>query len=176
MRTAERNRLGTAAAAVVRGIRDPIAWPDRRIDRAERALAAAIEAGPVWRARDDLLRSVPGVGAIVSRAVLTELPELGALSGKRIAARVGVAPMACDGGRRRGVRSIAGGRAGVRSALYMAILSAVRYHPVVRVAYTRRRAAGQAVEAAQVAATRKLLVILNAVVRDNRPRDPATVA
>jgi transposase len=176
MRTAEQNRLGTAAAAVVRGIRDHIAWLTRQIDRAERELATALEASPVWRAKDDLLRSVPGIGTIVSRTVLTELPELGTLSGKRIAALVGVAPMARDSGRHRGVRSIAGGRAGVRSALYMAILSAVRYHPVVRVAYTRRRAAGQAVEAAQVAATRKLLVILNAVVRDNRPRDPATVA
>jgi transposase len=148
MRTAEQNRLGTAAAAVVRGIRDHIAWLTRQIERAERELATAIAASPAWRAKDDLLQSVPGIGAIVSRTVLTELPELGTLLGKRIAALVGVAPLACDSGRRRGVRSIAGGRAGVRSALYMAILSAVRYNPVLRVVYARLRAAGKAVKVA----------------------------
>lgn len=176
MRTAEQNRLGTAPAAVARGIRDHVAWLDRQIDRVERDLAAAIEASPAWRAKDDLLQSVPGIGAIVSRTVLTELPELGALSARRIAALVGVAPVARDSGRHRGVRAIAGGRAGVRSALYMAILSAVRYNPVVRAFYERLRAAGKAVKVAQVAAMRKLLVILNAMARDNRPWDPAIVA
>jgi len=176
MRTAEVNRLDTAPPAVARGIRDHVAWLDRQLDRVDRDLGAAIEASPVWRATDDLLRGVPGVGPVVSRTLLTELPELGRLSARRIAALVGVAPVARDSGRHRGARAIAGGRAGVRSALYMAILSAVRYNPAVRAFYARLRAIGKAVKVAQVAAMRKLLVILNAMVRDNRPWDPATVA
>lgn len=176
IRTAETNRLGTAPAAVLRGLREHIAWLDRQIERVERELAAAIAASPVWRAKDDLLQSAPGIGPIVSRTLLSDLPELGTLSGKRIAALVGVAPMARDSGRHRGVRSIAGVRAGVRSSLYMAILSAVRYNPAVRAMYGRLRAAGKAIKVAQVAAMRKLLVILNAMVRDNRRWDPATVA
>lgn len=175
MRTAERNRLPLAAAAVAHGLHDHIAWLNRQIDRIEQELTAAIEASPAWRAKDDLIQSALGVGPIVSRVVLTELPELGTLSARRIAALVGVAPVARDSGRRRGERAIAGGRAGVRSALYMAILSAVRYNPAVRAFYTRLRAAGKAVKVAQVAAMRKLLVILNAMVRDNRRWDPAIV-
>lgn len=176
MRTAEVNRLGTAPPAVARGIRDHVAWLDDQLGRVDRDLAAAVEASPAWRATDDLLRGVPGIGPVVSRTLLTELPELGTLSGRRIAALVGVAPVARDSGRHRGARAIAGGRAGVRSALYMAVLSAARYNPVVRAFYARLRAAGKAVKVAQVAAMRKLLVILNAMVRDNRPWDPAAVA
>ena len=176
MRTAERNRLALAGPAVAGDIRRHITWLDRRIDRGERELAAAIAASPVWRAKDDLLRGVPGVGRVVARTLLVELPELGALSARRIAALVGVAPVARDSGRRTGDRAIAGGRAGVRSALYMAILSAVRYNPPVRAFYARLRAAGKAITVAQVAAMRKLLVILNAMVRDNKPWDPAIVA
>ena len=139
-------------------------------------LQAAIEASPVWRAKDDLLRGAPGVGRVVSRTLLTELPELGTLSRKRIAALVGVAPVARESGRWSGARAIAGGRAGVRSALYMAALSAVRYSAPLRAFYQRLRDAGKAVKVAQVAAMRKLLTILNAMVRDNKPWDPATVA
>lgn len=176
MRTAETNRLELAPPAVARGIREHVAWLDRQIARADRELAAAVEASPVWKAKDDLLRGVPGVGPVVSRTLLTEVPELGTLSGRRVAALVGVAPVARDSGRKSGARAIAGGRAGVRSALYMAILSAVRYNPAVRAFYARLRKAGKAVKVAQVAAMRKLLVILNAMVRDNHPWDPAAVA
>jgi len=176
MRTAEQNRLGLAAAAVARGIQDHIAWLDRQLGRVDKDLAAAVEASPAWRAKDDLLQGVPGVGPVVSRVLLTELPELGTLSGRRIAALVGVAPMARDSGKKVGARRIAGGRAGVRSALYMGCLSAVRYNPAVRAYYDRLRAVGKAIKVAQVAAMRKLLVILNAMVRDNRPWDPAAVA
>jgi transposase len=176
MRTAEQNRLELAGPAVARDIRQHIVWLDRRIDRSEQELAAAIAASPVWQAKDDLLRSAPGIGPAVSRTLLGELPELGALPGRRIAALVGVAPVARDSGRRTGERAIAGGRAGVRAALYMAILSAVRYNPLVRAFYARLRAAGKAIKVAQVAAMRKLLVILNAMVRDNKPWDPAFVA
>jgi transposase len=175
MRTAERNRLGMAPARLARGIRDHVTWLDRQIGRLDDELTAAIQASPVWRAKDDLLRDVPGVGPVVSRTLLSELPELGTLSRKRIAALAGVAPVARDSGRKSGTRSIAGGRAAVRSGLYMAILSAVRYNPVLRAFYTRLRAAGKAVKVAQVAAMRKLLTILNAMVRDNRRWDPAAV-
>jgi transposase len=176
MRTAEQNRLALAAPAVARGIRDHVAWLDRQIDRVGRELAAAVQASPAWRAKDDLLRGVPGVGPVVSCTLLAELPELGAVSGRRIAALAGVAPVADDSGRRRGGRAIAGGRAGARSGLYMACLSAVRYNPVLRAAYTRLRAAGKPAKVALVAAMRKLVVILNAMLRDNRPWDPAAAA
>jgi transposase len=176
MRTAEQNRLPLAARAVARGIRAHVAWLDRQLDQVGRELAAAVEASPVWRAKDDLLQSVPGVGPVVSHTLLTELPELGTLSARRVAALAGVAPVAHDSGRHRGTRRIAGGRAGVRSTLYMACLSAVRYNPVLRSFYARLRAAGKAVKVAQVAAMRKLLVILNAMVRDHRRWDPAIVA
>ena len=176
MRTAELNRLALAAPAIARGIRAHVAWLDRQVRHADAALAAAIEASPVWRAKDDLLRSVPGIGPTVSRTLLSELPELGSLSGRRVAALVGVAPVARDSGRRAGARAIAGGRAGVRSALYMAVLSAVRYNPAVRAFYVRLRTAGKAIKVAQVAAMRKLLVMVNAMVRDDRRWDPAVVA
>jgi len=176
MRAAEQNRLGLARAAVARSVREHIAWLDGQIDRVGRELAAAVEASPAWRAKDDLLRGTPGVGPVVSRTLLAELPELGRLSGRRIAALAGVAPVARDSGRRSGARSIAGGRAAPRCALYMACLSAVRYNPVLRAFYRRLLGAGKAVKVAQVAAMRKLLTILNAMVRDNRPWDPALAA
>jgi transposase len=176
MRTAELNRLPLADPAVAKDIRAHVAWLDRRIAAAGRDLAAAVEASPAWRAKDDLLRSVPGVGPVVSHTLLTELPELGTLSGRRVAALAGVAPVARDSGRHAGARRIAGGRPGVRSTLYMACLSAVRYNPVLRAFYARLRAAGKAVKVAQVAAMRKLLIILNAMVRDGRRWDPAIVA
>jgi transposase len=176
MRAAEQNRLPLAAPAVARDIRAHVAWPDRRIAAAGRDLAAAVQASPAWRARGDLLRSAPGVGPVVSRTLLAELPELGSLSGRRIAALAGVAPVARDSGRHAGARRIAGGRAGVRAALDMACLSAVRHNPPLRAVYRRLRAAGKAVKVAQVAAMRKLLVTLNAMVRDNRRWDPAAIA
>lgn len=173
MRTAEANRLEHAPPAIAAEIRGHVADLDRRIARADRDLAAAVAASPAWRAKDDLLRGVPGIGPVVSRVLLTELPELGTLSGRRIAALVGVAPVARDSGKKAGARRIAGGRAGVRSALYMACLAAARYNPAVRAVYRRLRAAGKPIKVAQVAAMRKLLVILNAMARDNRPWDPA---
>jgi transposase len=175
MRTAERNRLPLADPAVARDIRAHVAWLDRRIAAAGRDLAAAVRASPAWRAKDDLLQSAPGVGPVVSRTPLAELPELGTLSGRRVAALAGVAPVARDSGRHSAARRIAGGRSGARSALYMACLSAVRYNPPLRAFYRRLRAAGKAAKVAQVAAMRKLLVTLNAMLRDGRRWDPATV-
>lgn len=176
MRTMEVNRLGTAAPAVAKGVREHVAWLDKRIARADGELAAAVAASPVWRATDDLLQGVPGIGPATPRVLIAELPELGTLSGKQMAALVGVAPVAKDSGRQRGKRHIAGGRGGVRSALYMACLSAIRVNPVLRAFYRRLRQAGKVGKVALVAAMRKLLVILNAMIRDHKPWTPATVA
>jgi len=174
MRAAEQNRLHAAAgAALRRGIREHIAWLDRRLRGLDGELAALIEASPVWRVKDQLLRGVPGVGPVVSRALLAELPELGTLSRQQAAALAGLAPRARDSGRFRGRRCIGGGRAGVRSALYLAALSAARYNPLIRPLYRRLRAAGKAAKLALVACARKLLTILNALLRDGRPFDPA---
>jgi transposase len=176
MRVAEQNRLPTARTpAVRRGIRTHVDWLTRQLDGLDGALAAAVRASPVWRAKEDLLRGVPGVGPTVARTLLAELPELGALSGKQVTALAGLAPFARDSGPRRGKRCVGGGRAGVRSALYMASLSAARYNPPLRAFYRRLRAAGKLAKVALVAVARRLLVILNAMLRDHRPWTPELV-
>ena len=124
-------------------------------------------------AKSDLLRDVPGVGPNLARTLIAELPELGRISNKQIAALVGVAPLARDSGIFRGKRMVWGGRASVRSALYMSILSATKWNPVVRVFYLRLRAQGKPPKVAMVACMRKLLTILNAMVRDGRGWDPS---
>jgi transposase len=172
MRTAEKNRLALASPRVATSLRAHIAWLSKQLDQVDKELGELIEASPLWCAKDDLLQGVPGIGPVVSRVLVSELPELGTLSAKRIASLVGVAPMSRDSGRMSGTRSITGGRAGVRSGLYMAILTAVRYNEPIRKFYQKLRAAGKAIKVAQVAAMRKLLVILNAMIRDNRPWDP----
>jgi transposase len=176
MRVAEQNRLASArGAAVRRDITAHITWLTRRGGALDADLAAAIQASPVWRAKDDLLRGVPGVGPVVARTLLADLPELGTLSGKQIAALVGLAPVARDSGTRRGKRHIAGGRAAVRSALYLAALSAARYNPPLRAVRDRLRAAGKAAKVVLVAVARKLLVLLNAMIRDGQPWNPELV-
>lgn len=171
MRTAEKNRLGLAAGRVAASLRSHIAHLSKQLDRLDGELGELIRASAVWREKDDLLQSAPGIGPAVSRVLVSTLPELGRLSNKKIASLVGVAPMSRDSGRMSATRTIAGGRASVRSSLYMAILSAVRYNAPIRAFYQKLRKAGKAVKVAQVAAMRKLLVILNAIVRDNRPWD-----
>ncbi len=166
MRTAEHNRLGFAPVAVRRDITQHIRWLDRRLRDVDSDLDQAIRTSPVWRAKEDLLRSVPGIGPVVSRTLLGELPELGTLTRKQIAALVGVAPRARDSGTLRGKRMVWGGRAPVRAALYMAALVASRCNPVIRAFYERLRAAGKPAKVALVACMRKLLTILNAMVRN----------
>ncbi len=173
MLTAEKNRLGFAtAAAVRRDLTQHIHWLERRLRDVDGALEQAIHTSPVWRAKEDLLRSVPGVGPVVSRTLLGELPELGTLTHKQIAALVGVAPRACDSGTLRGKRMVWGGRAPVRAALYMAALVAARRNPVIRTFYARLRAAGKPAKVALVACMRKLLTILNAILRTGTPWRP----
>jgi len=135
----------------------------------ERDLDDSIRGTPAWRESDDLLKSVPGIGNATARTLLAELPELGTLDRKRIAALVGVAPLNRDSGTMRGRRSTWGGRANVRTALYMATLVASRHNPVIARFYARLRQAGKPAKVALIACMRKLLVILNAILRDRRP-------
>lgn len=169
MLTQEHNRLLQAATArIARDLKEHIRFLETRLQRVENELQEAIEASPLWRVRDELLRSVPGVGPVLSRTLLAELPELGRLSPRKIAKLVGVAPLNRDSGTLRGRRRIWGGRASVRCALYMAAFSATRHNPVLRHLYQRLREAGKAHKVALVACMRKLIIILNAMVRDQR--------
>jgi transposase len=177
MRAAEHNRMAQAAtAAVRRDVQRHRDWLDRQVERLEGQWRAAVAASPLWRAKDELLRGVPGVGPTVSLTLLAELPELGQLTRQQIAALAGLAPRNRDSGRQRGRRAIGGGRAGVRGALYMASLSAARANPVLRDFYERLRAAGKLAKVALIAVARKLLTILNAMLRDGRPWRPVTAA
>ena len=169
MIVAEKNRLGFAPRPLHKSIRQHIRWLERQLDDVTRTLAAQIEASPVWRAKDDLLRSVPGIGPIVSTTLVGELPELGTLTHKQIATLAGLAPLARDSGTLRGKRMVWGGRAPVRTALYMAALCGRRWNPQLRPFYERLIAAGKPKKVALIACARKLLTIVNAMVRDHQP-------
>jgi transposase len=172
MLTAERNRLLVARPAVRRDLQQHIRYLERRLREADDDLHTAVKTSPLWRVKDDLLQSVPGVGRVVSLTLLAELPELGRLSSKEIAALVGVAPLARDSGTLRGKRLVYGGRAPVRAVLYMAALVASKCNPVIRAFYERLRAAGKPAKVALTACMRKLLVILNAMARSGTSWDP----
>jgi transposase len=177
MLTAERNRLLQASPTVRRNIRQHVRWLERQVTAVDRDLDDMIHKSPVWRAKENLLRSVPGVGPVVSRTLLAELPELGALNRKQVAALAGVAPLARDSGTLRGKRLVWGGRAPVRAALYMAALVAARHNSVIRAFYRRLVAAGKPKKVALTACMRKLLTILNAMVRTNcRWQNPSETA
>ena len=176
MLVSEKNRLGLAKGAVRRSITQHIKWLERQIGDVDGELEEAVQASPVWRAKEDLLRSVPGVGPILSRTLLGALPELGRLNRKEIAALVGVAPLARDSGHFRGQRRAWGGRAPVRAVLYMSAVTAARYNPAIRVFYLRLRAAGKPGKVALLACMRKLLVMLNAMMRTNTHWDSARAA
>jgi len=172
MITAEKNRLGFALKPVQKGIQKHIRWLERQLHDVDHDLDSIIRGSPLWAARNNLLQSVPGVGPNLSRTLITGLPELGCLSHKQIAALVGVAPVSRDSGKMRGRRMIWGGRAPVRSALYLSVWSAAKWNPVIRLFYNRLRANGKPPKVAQVACMRKLLTILNAMVRDGCSWDP----
>lgn len=167
MLTAEKNRVEHAVGAVAASLAAHIEWLERELNDVNRELDQLIEASPVWRAQDDLLQSVPGIGPVVSRTLIGDLPELGRLTHKEIAALVGVAPLARDSGLLRGKRMVWGGRAPVRAALYMAALVGTRWNPVIRAFYQRLRAAGKPRKVALTACARKLLTIVNAMMRSN---------
>lgn len=165
MLTAESNRLSHSGKAVRRRIEVHIRWLEAELDRVDSELDQSIRQSPIWREQEDLLKSVPGIGPVISRTLLAELPELGKLNRKQIAALVGVAPFNCDSGTLRGRRAVWGGRATVRAALYMAALVASRRNPKIREFYRRLRGAGKAPKVALVACMRKLLTILNAMIK-----------
>jgi transposase len=175
MRTAERNRLGTAPPEVRAGIAEHLRWLDAQIAAVDRDRDRAIRGSPAWRAKDDLLRGVPGVGPVVSATLLAGLPELGRLGPRPLAALVGVAPLNRDSGRRRGTRACWGGRAAIRAALYMGTLAATRSNPAIRAYYRRLLARGKPKKVALTACMRKLLTILNAMARQQTPWRPPTL-
>jgi transposase len=165
MIVAERNRLSQASKSVKRRIEAHIRWLQAELGRADKDLDQSIRQSPIWKENENLLRSVPGIGPVVSRTLLAELPELGKLNRKQIAALVGIAPLNRDSGTLRGRRAVWGGRATVRATLYMAALVASRRNAVMRAFYQRLRNAGKAPKLALVACMRKLLTILNAMIK-----------
>ena len=170
MLVSEKNRLHSAATVAVRPrIEAHIAWLERELDDLDEGLRRTLRQSPVWREKDDLLRSVPGVGDQLSLTLLAYLPELGTLDRRQIAALVGVAPFNRDSGTLRGKRTVWGGRARVRAALYMGALVASRFNPVIRDFYQRLLAAGKPKKLALTACMRKLLVILNSMLKHGSP-------
>ncbi len=170
MITTESNRLQTARIKAVRErIRDHILWLKNDLSAIDVELGQAVRQSPVWREKDNLLKSVPAVGPVLSTTLLAHLPELGKLNRKQISALVGVAPFNRDSGTLRGKRTVWGGRATVRSVLYMATLVATRYNPVIREFYQRLCTAGKAKKVALTACMRKLLTILNSMIKHDKP-------
>jgi transposase len=167
MMTAEKNRLGAASSRKVRSrLEAHIRWLEKELARTDRDLDEAIADSPTFNENEALLRSVPGVGPVLCRTLLAEVPELGSLSPRELSALVGVAPINRDSGTLRGRRGVWGGRARVREALYMAALVATRYNPAIKEFYGRLVASGKPKKVALVACMRKLLTILNAMIRE----------
>jgi transposase len=175
MRTAEQNRLGSAPPRLQADIQAHIAGLNTRLAALDDDLDTTLRASQVWREREELLRSLPGIGPVCARTLLLDLPELGTLSRQRLAALVGVAPLNRDSGTLRGSRTTWGGRAHVRATLYMSTLVAVRYNPVLKAFYERLRATGKAAKVALTACMRKLLTILNAMVKHHTAWQPQEV-
>ncbi len=170
MLVSEKNRLSAAATVAVRPrIEAHIAWLERELEDLDEGLRRTLRQSPVWREKDDLLRTVPGVGEQLSLTLLAYLPELGTLDRRQIAALVGVAPFNRDSGTLRGKRTVWGGRARIRATLYMGALVASRFNPVIRDFYQRLLAAGKPKKLALTACMRKLLVILNSMLKHRSP-------
>ena len=169
MLVSEKNRLSSATVAVRPRIEAHIAWLEGELDDLDEGLRQTLRHSPVWREKDDLLRSVPGVGERLSTTLLAYLPELGTLDRRQVAALVGVAPFSRDSGTLRGKRTVWGGRARIRAALYMGALVASRHNPVIRDFYRRLLAAGKPKKLALTACMRKLLVILNSMLKHGLP-------
>ena len=169
MLTAEKNRLRPASPSIRKSLRTHIAWLQRELTHTDTDLAQAIQDSPVWREKDDLLRSVPGVGPVLTTTLLANLPELGTLTNKQIAALVGVAPLNRDSGTLHGKRMVWGGRAQVRATLYMAAVVATRHNPAITTFYQRLCGLGKAKKVALIACMRKLLTMLNAMLKHRTP-------
>jgi transposase len=170
MRTAEGNRRSGLAPRLRPALDAHVVWLSQQIAELDGELDRALRASPVWREKEALLRSIPGIGPVVARTLLGELPELGRLDRWQVAALAGVAPLTQDSGRHRGKRRVWGGRAAVRAALYMAAVTATRCNPTIRALYRRlHEQVGKPAKVALVACMRKLLTMANAILRDGLP-------
>jgi len=174
MRVQETLRLGTASKVQRKSLAAHIAWLDKRIVKLDDDLSKRLRASEAWRTKDDLLQGIPGVGAVTTLTLLAKCPELGALNRRQIAALVGVAPRANDSGKHRGKRFVWGGRADVRAVLYMATVSAIRCNKDINAFAQRLRQAGKPAKVVIVACMRKLLTIMNAMVKNNAQWTPKT--
>lgn len=170
MRVQETLRLGTAASKPLqKSLSKHIAWLDKRVAEVDRDLTKRLRESDVWRAKDNLLRAIPGIGAVTSLTLLAKCPELGTLNRREIAALIGVAPLANDSGKHRGKRFIWGGRAEVRAVLYMATVSAMRCNDTIKAFAQRLKKAGKPPKVVIVACMRKLLTIMNSMLKNNSP-------
>lgn len=176
MQSAEQNRLASAPTCVRADIQAHLDWLAERIDASNKELRRLIESSPAWRAEDELLQSMNSVGPVLSAVLISAVPELGTLSNRRISTLIGLAPLNRDSGQHRGKRKIFGGRAQVRSALYMPTRNAVRFNPVIKALYDRLNAAGKPEKVAMTACMHKMLVILNSMVKTNTYWHPPGVA
>lgn len=174
MRAQEMQRMHTAATKPAqKSLKAHIAWLDKRIGESDADLRTRLRESDAWRAKDDLLRSIPGIGDVNSFTMMARCPELGALNRREISKLVGVAPLACDSGKYKGKRRIQGGRFDVRKTLYMAAISAMRHNALIKEFAQRLKAAGKPSKVVIVACMRKLLTIMNVVIKTNRPWTPA---
>lgn len=170
LRASEKNRLHRARSTRVRhSIQTVIAALDQEIRDIEQNIDNIIKGSPLWREKEDLLKTFKGVGSTTAMTIVAKLPELGETGRQKISCLVGIAPLNKDSGKMRGKRMITGGRADVRSALYMVAISAIKCNPVIKPFYQRLIEAGKPFKVAIVACMRKILVILNAMIRDKRP-------
>jgi len=176
MRVAEENRLASAPDVIRPSIQQHLEWLQEQISALDEEIGQLLQSVPDWAEKVEILQSVPGVGIVTAATLLAELPVLGQASHKEIAALAGVAPMNRDSGRRKGKRHITGGRPSVRQVLYMATIAAIRCNPVIRAFYRRLLAAGKEKKVALVACMRKLLTILNALLRKRQRWNPASAA
>jgi transposase len=171
MQTAEKNRLSVAPKALHPGITKHIEWLEEQIASLDEDISGSIQSSPVWKVKEQILTSVKGIGPVTASTLLAALPELGSVSRHKISALAGLCPYNHDSGKHKGKRAIWGGRAAVRSVLYMATMAAARFNPIIKAFYERLRKAGKLHKVAITASMRKLLVILNAMLRDNRQWD-----
>jgi transposase len=167
MLTEEKNRLVSAPEWIKEDIQEHIKWLNERLKDIDKALSENVKSHHVWKEKDEIYQSVPGIGPVVSHTLIVCLPELGHVNNKEIAALVGTAPFNCDSGNQKGKRRIWGGRAYVRSVLYMAVVSGIRFNAVIKSFYERLIKAGKPVKVALTACMRKLLTILNSMSKNN---------
>jgi transposase len=176
MRLMEDNRLATAHPSLSKNIKKHRDWLQHQIEEIETELQQRIQTSEAWQPTDEILQSAPGVGQVLSTTLITELPELGQLTHKEIASLVGVAPFPAESGKFKGKRFCRGGRNSIRRVLYMATLNASRYNPIIKQFYDHLVAQGKPKKVALIACARKLLTILNAMVRNNSPWQPKSIS